>query len=202
MAPFDGTLLEVLAAAGEWASPGAPAIVLADTDDAIIEVMLDEIDIGKIAVGQPVRLGLKAFPGEELDGSVAEIAPAATQTSGGVAYRVEIVFDSGELSVKQGMTTDVDIVNNAQSDVLLVSNRAMIVDRSAGRYYLDLQGVDGAAQRIEVEIGLRDDNYTQIVSGAEVGDVVILATVQTQTDEGGGLEMPNGGLLKMMGGAR
>jgi len=67
-APFDGTVLSVFVSAGEWAAPGAPAVVLADTDRLILDVTVDEIDVAEIAVGQTARLSFEALPKQEVIG--------------------------------------------------------------------------------------------------------------------------------------
>jgi HlyD family secretion protein len=197
-APFEGSILAVQVNEGEWASPGAPAIVLAATQLLILEVNVDEIDIAQLSEGQPAYLSFDAIKGEEVGGTVTHIDPASTNVGGAVAYGVEISFDPGDLPVRLGMTADVDIVVTRAEDVLLVPNRAIEADREAGRYYVTRAKASGAGERLEVRIGLRDEDQTQIVEGLEEGDQLVLpeVPVQGQTEQ---FQGPGGG---MFGGMR
>lgn len=175
-APFAGTVMSVAINEGDWAQPGAPAIELADTDHLVLDVLLDEVDVAKVAEGQRVVLTFEALPDAEAYGAVTQIAPGATQTSSGVAYKVEIRFDRGELAVKPGMTTNVEIVTNSVQDALLVLSRAVTADREAGRYYVTKKTLLGE-EKVEIQIGLRDDTHTQVLSGVSEGDTLLLNTV-------------------------
>jgi len=197
-APFDGTVLSVFVSAGEWASPGMPAVVLADTDHLILDVTVDEIDVAELAVGQTARLSFEALPKQEVIGAVVLIAPGSTNVGGAVGYHVEIHFVPGDLPVRIGMTTNVDIVTRETNDALLVPNRAIEADRSAGRYYVTRLDASGGTERVEVSIGLRGDNHTQIVSGLSEGDTLVLPSVLSASDEA--VPMPMSGLRGMFGG--
>lgn len=202
LAPFDGTILAVNANEGEWATPGMPAVVLAATETLALEVNVDEVDVALMAEGQTAYLSFDAIKGQEITGTVTYLAPSSTNVGGAVAYGVEIGFEPGSLPVRLGMTADVEIVVAQADDALLAPNRAIEADRAAGRYYVTRQKAGGAAERLEVRIGLRDGDYTQIVEGLEEGDRLVLPTVPTQTSDGGSA-MPFGGAgqqMRQMGG--
>jgi len=190
-APFAGTILAVQVREGEWASPGAPAIVLA-TDSLILEVNVDEVDVAGLAEGQASHLSFSALKDAEVGGSVSFVAPSSTNVGGAVAYAVEISFDPGAFPVRLGMTTDVDIVVDSAADTLLVPNRAIEADRETGRYYVTRQKALGATERLEVRIGLRDQVSTQILEGVEEGDTLVLPTVPGQGADSG-FPGPGGG---------
>ena len=198
-APFDGTVLVVSISAGEWASPGVPAIVMADTDELMLDVNVDELDVAQIAEGQTARLTFESLPRQEVVGTVTRISPSATSVGGAVAYQVETRFALGDLPVRIGMTANVDIVTDKAEDALLVANRAITADRAAGRYYVRRQDSHGNTERIKVEIGLRDDNFTQVVSGLNEGDTVVLTQIVGQNEDA--FEGPMGGLFGGMRGA-
>ena len=180
-APFGGTVIAVQVREGEWASPGAPAIVLAFTDSLILEVNVDEVDVAGLAEGQAAHLTFGALDDAELGGTVSFVAPSSTNVGGAVAYAVEVSFDPGELPIRLGMTADVDIVVDSANDALLVPNRAIEVDREAGLYYVTRQKALGATERLEVRIGMRDQQNTQILEGVDEGDKVVLPEVPEQT---------------------
>jgi HlyD family secretion protein len=197
VAPFDGTVLSVQIQAGEWATPGAPAILLAATESLVLAVNVDEVDVAQLAEGQIAYLSFDAIKGEQVTGSVTSIAPSSTNVGGAVAYAVKVSFAPGELPVRLGMTADVDIVVASAEDALLVPNRAIEADREAGRYYVQRQNAGGSVERLEIQIGLRTESQTQILAGLEEGDRLVLPEVPGQ-----GEEFPGAGGPGMFGGMR
>jgi HlyD family secretion protein len=197
VAPFAGTILTVQINEGEWANPGTPAIILADTGTMSLDVNVDEIDVAQITEGQVAHLSFTALKDQEITGTVSRVAPSSTNISGAVAYAVEISFEPGEVPVRLGMTADVEVVVAEAKDTLLVSNRAIEADREAGRYFVTMKGSEGSNERVEVQIGLRDSSQTQIAAGVKEGDQLLLPQVPGQSEdaEGSGMPMqgPNGG---------
>jgi RND family efflux transporter MFP subunit len=182
-APFDGAVLAVEIREGEWGTPGAPAIVLAATEPLVLEANIDEVDVAQVSEGQMALLSfdaLKDIQADSISGEVTYIAPASTNVGGAVAYAVEVSFSPGDLPVRLGMTADLDIVAESANDALLVPNQAVESDRAAGRYYVTILLPDRTTERVEVIIGLRDENQTQIIEGLEEGAVVVLPQVPEQ----------------------
>jgi HlyD family secretion protein len=142
---------------------------------------VDEVDVAGLAEGQAAHLTFGSLDDAEVGGTVSFVAPSSTNVGGAVAYAVEMRFDPGDLPVRLGMTADVDIVVDSAADALLVPNRAIEVDREAGRYYVTLQKALGATERLEVQIGMRDQQNTQILEGVDEGDKVVLPEVPEQT---------------------
>jgi HlyD family secretion protein len=198
VAPFAGTVLNVPAREGEWTTPGVPALSLAAMETMTLDVQVDEVDVALLEEGQIAYLSFDAIKGETVVGTLTHISPVATNAGGAVAYTVEIRFvpisqDGEKLPVRLGMTADVEIVVARETDALLVPNQAVKVDRAADRYYIILPGPADTVRRIEIEIGLRDEAHTQVLSGLEEGDQVILPQVPQRIDEESGSFIPNPG---------
>ena len=88
------------------------------------------------------------------------------------------------------MTASADLIIAERDGVLLVANRAITADRSAGKYFVHL--VDGeTVTKVEVTIGMRDGIYTEITSGLAAGDEVAIDYVEEGFPFGPGQE--NGG---------
>jgi HlyD family secretion protein len=171
-APHDGTITLVGIRSGEL-SGGQPGFVLTDLSAYHIDVSVDEIDIGSVAVGQQVTVTLDALPGETLAGQVEQIAETAQLDSGVVSYKVRVSLEPSSAPLRAGMTANVDIVIERRQDVLLVPNRFITIDRLTGRTFVDhLAGQD--VQPIEIQTGLRDETYSEVLAGLEEGDVVVL----------------------------
>jgi HlyD family secretion protein len=135
-APFAGTVAEVNLKAGEVAGATRPAVVLTDLSSFFIDVLVDEIDISRLAVSQPVTLTLDALPGVTLPGDVQSVAPLAAAQAAVTSYQVRIGARVADQRVRPGMSASADIVVARKPDALLVPRRAVRNDR--GRLVVDV----------------------------------------------------------------
>lgn len=181
-APFAGVITAVHVAEGEQAS--GLAVEMADISHLMVVLNVDEMDVGALAVGQPAVISLETWPGQTVDGTVASIAPKATASGSGIAsYEVRVALGQTDLPVRIGMTADADLITAAREGVLLVPSQAVTANRTAGTYTVNLVGTgpDGARTftETEVTIGLKDDGNTQITSGLNEGDQVLVGEITT-----------------------
>jgi multidrug efflux pump subunit AcrA (membrane-fusion protein) len=188
IAPFAGLVTAVNVAPGEMVS--GLVIELVDMDGLLVAVDVDEVDVSALAVGQTAVITLESYPGEEIGGEIKSIAPRANSGAGeAVAYRALISLGETNLSIRIGMTANTRLITAEHNQVLLVPNRAITADRAAGRYYVNRLEIDGAAetaQRVEVSIGLRDGQMTEIRSGLSASDRILVGELPTRSAFGGG----------------
>jgi len=176
VAPFDGVVTAVYLAAGEWAT--GPAVELTDTSSLQVVLDVDEVDIGLVSLGQHTRVTLETWPDEEFEGEVVRIDPTGSTQTEIVTYQVHVRLDPGDRPVRAGMTANAELITSERDGVLLVANRAITVDRQESKYYV--HRVDGETiSKIEVTIGLRDASYTEIKSGLQEGDSVVIDYAQS-----------------------
>jgi HlyD family secretion protein len=174
VAPTAGRVASVRVNAGEQASPGTPAIVLVNEAAYHIEVNVDEIDVDRVAIGQPVEISLDALPGVLVSGQVADIAPTAAGAGGVVTYLVIINLDAPDVSLRPGMSATASIVVERLDDALMVPNWAIRLDRETGLAYVNRLNGDGTVQEVAVETGLRNEQFSQVLSGLAAGDRVVV----------------------------
>lgn len=200
-APFDGTITAVAVNTGEMA--GGIAAEIAESGRLVVELDVDEVDIGSVVEGQMAEIVLEALPAARLSGRVQGIAPKANQNQGSVvSYRVTITLDENEVSALEGallagMTADATLTTAGYEDVLLVPNQAINADRASGRYTVNLVDQDGSGQQvvteIEVKLGLRDGAYTQVTEGLEEGDQLLVGNSLPVQNLGNEIRRPFGG---------
>ena len=176
VAPFDGVVTALNVQAAQVTPVNLPALTLADTLDLQFVVGVDEIDVARITEGQSVAISVDALPGAPIPGHVERIAPAASQLAGVVVYDVTIVLDKTDLPLRAGMSATADITVEEREDVLLVPNWALRIARGTGRTSVNLLR-GGIVEDVEVEIGVRGEDVSQVLSGLEVGDVVVAGEV-------------------------
>ena len=170
-APKSGTIIEINGNAGEsikaesTSSENCFIKILSDANFTT-EVFVEEIDIAKIKIGQKAKITLDAIPDADLIGKVNYIASTATTDNNGiVTYLVRIdISDIKNQPVREGMTTFVDFIIEEKNDVLIVPNSAIIKNK----FLLRENG-----EKIPVEIGFSDGEFTEIKSGLKIGEKII-----------------------------
>jgi HlyD family secretion protein len=186
-APFDGVVTGVHVEVGESAS--GQAVELIDVESLHVVLDVDEADIQSIYSGQPATVTLETWPDRELEGEVKKIAPRAQTRSGIVTYEVHVQLNAEDLAVRAGMTADADLVTASQEDALLVANEAITADRTQGVYYVYRRLSSGAGQdveKVEITVGLRNKDYTEVTSGLREGDELVVDYVQEAIAFGSG----------------
>lgn len=171
-APFNGIVSAVNANVGELETGSGtdPIVALVDPKDLILDVSVDENDIGHVNVGQPANITFNALPNKQFVGKVVSIAPNAAVQSGVATYTVGIAFQQTE-GVKPGLTGNADIIYAQHDHTLLVPNRAV---RSVGAQHV-VSVVDGTkVVQQPVTTGVSNDQFTEILSGLKVGEPVVI----------------------------
>ncbi len=174
IAPLGAVVSAVNIKADESAGASTqPAVVLVDTSTLHVDITVDEIDVAKVHPGLNVTVTLDALPGVELQGAVDRVAATSTNVSGVVSYVVRVVLAKTDAPLRVGMTANASIVLEKRDNVLLAPNWAIRKDRQTGKTYLTLRVDDKTTREVEVKTGLRNENYSEIVSGASAGQAVV-----------------------------
>ncbi|MEM7801985.1 MAG: efflux RND transporter periplasmic adaptor subunit [Chloroflexota bacterium] len=183
VAPFDGVITTVYVAEGEMASGLAVDLVNVSALEVVLNI--DEVDIGQIAVGQEAVVSFETWPDAEISSEVSSIAPSAALDSSLINFGVHLTLDESDLPILVGMTANAELITANREDVLLIPNSALTADRDSGTYFVNVIGNEGSVEEIEVTIGLRDDEFTQITGGLDEGAEVLLGTVEAPVEETG-----------------
>lgn len=174
-APFDGTVTQINVKENEPSTIAPVAIVVSDLSAFKMDVEVDEIDINRIAPGQPVVITLDSLPDEEFSGTVDSVgvAPVASAT-GIVAYPVTVLIDAENAPFKIGMNVNATIETQRLENVVVIPNRAIQIDRETGKAYVDKVINDKSIERTEIVLGERSTTVSQILSGVQAGDTIAI----------------------------
>ena len=104
---------------------GTVVFTVADLGSLIVKVNLNEVDIAKVRVGQPVRITLDAYPQHAFTGKVRFVAPAADLVEKIKVFRVEIDLDALTDSFKTGMSANVEILGEKRDKAVSVPLEAL-----------------------------------------------------------------------------
>jgi multidrug efflux pump subunit AcrA (membrane-fusion protein) len=154
------------------ASSGSAFIVLAALSKLKLEVGLSESDIGKVEVGQSATITINAASGDKVAGHVTDVGVLASESSGtnssAVSYPVTITLDQSTDGIKAGMSATADIVVARASGISVPSQALRGSTVTVER--------DGKRSTVRVQTGIVGDSSTQVLSGLEVGDKVIVTS--------------------------
>jgi HlyD family secretion protein len=177
IAPFDGIVAAVNIKEGDSLSAMdyATKTIIELIDPAAMELTaeVDEIDIPLVELGQRAVIGVDALPGVPLEGEVTAVSPLANEESGLVLYEIKVSFEAPEGSgLRAGMSATADIIISGRSGVLLVPDRAIGTD-SQGNTVVNVV-VGNKVEERTVVIGISDGYDTEIISGLEEGEIVVV----------------------------
>jgi len=179
-APMDGVITSSDIEIGDTVIAGQPVITLLDEKSLTAELTVDEIDIGKLQVGQPVTLTLDAYPDIALQGVIDQIGILPHQRSGVVSYSVRAhLLEPTSIAIRQGMTVNAVVTVQEVPDLLLIPSWAVRTDQATGDVYT-YRLKDGIPERVTLQIGLFNETWSEVRAGLEEGDTVALVSEATK----------------------
>lgn len=174
-APFSGTIAKKFVEVGEPLISGTPAFMLADLNDMIIETNIDETDIGNLNVGQEVEVILDAYKDSKLSGVVFFISKTSLEMKEkGITYQVKVKLKPTNLTLRLGMTGDVDIKVATKKNVLMIPYTS-IGEEKKERFVFAV--VNNILKKKIVKTGLENYENTEILSGLDEGEMVVESNV-------------------------
>jgi HlyD family secretion protein len=155
----------------------------------LVDVMVSEVDINSIEVGQPVNLSFDAILDKEYTGVVSEVPPVGDVIQGVVEFKVVVELTDPDEDVKPGMTTAVNIVVDQITNALVPNERGAWRMRHVV-YILE----DNQLKPVEVTLGASSDTQSEVLSGnLQVGDEIVLNPPQDFFGPNGGGPFGMGG---------
>jgi HlyD family secretion protein len=178
-APFNGVIAKKYTEVGELLTPGKQIVQIVDPARIYVLATIDEVDVGRLRIGQPVNITVDAFPGEKFKGKVRRISPIVS--GGKLETRtadVWIYFNEKQPRLKPGMSADVEILVTTLQNVLSVPSQAVIEREGKKQLYVAegsaLKTGDKAVARLKpVQLGETNWSFTQITGGLSAGEYVI-----------------------------
>jgi len=180
--PIDGTVIHRNVEKGELITAGVTATVngvsqltIAQTEVLRLEIELNQVDVGRVKVGQEAKILLDAFPGESVNGKVTQVAAAGHRSEQRnvdvFTVKVEVSAAETKLAIKPGMTAEVRIQIGKYPGVLKVPVESVFNEEGKDYIYavVDKDGVQTKDKR-EIKIGNRGGREVEIVSGLQPGE--------------------------------
>jgi HlyD family secretion protein len=131
--PMDGVVIERPVELGETVTgsgsfnAGTVISTVADLGTMLVKAGINEVDIGKIHLGQEARVTLDAFPRVLFNGTISRIAPAARFDDQVKVFDVEIALEKLGVELRTGMTANLEIRGEIREQVLTVPVESVFV---------------------------------------------------------------------------
>src|SRR6056297_3046709 len=164
--PLSGTVVNMEIKAGDKVVEGNTVAKIADIENLIAEIMVDEIDINDIEIGQKAYITSDSFE-ERLIGEIVYTAPVSTKVGNINKYKTKVEIENNQGVVKPGMFVNAEIITNHKENVLTVPSIA-VIGETQKYVYLNKEG----------KVGLKNLNKVE-VRGIEAGSEVIIGPFTT-----------------------
>lgn len=172
--PIDGVVMDVTGQEGETVVTGlqvANLVTVMDPSKLEMQIYVDETDVGRISPGLSVEYSVDTYPERTFYGTIEKIYPQPVVRDNIVYYLAIVkIPEKDALLLRPEMTTYCRVVLTRKDGVLSVPNSA--VKFEAGKQVVYVVTEEGGVSKRQVQVGIRGEDRTEILSGLEEGQVV------------------------------
>ncbi len=189
LAPSSGTVINLEIEEGELVTSGAISstagttlMTIADLSTMQIKAGVNEVDIGKVRLGQEVKIDVDAYPTAEFTGLITHLAPAARDEQGVKIFDVEIDITGADERLRPGMTANIEIQGDQRQGILTIPIESAF--RKQRRYVVYVfDGSENEPVEREVDIGIANIDHVEVLSGLEEGELVARYDPEVEGEE-------------------
>jgi len=161
---------------GDSVWPGAAIVEIPDLSSMRVEVKLEEVDRGKVKLGQTVKVRVDAIPDKEFEATLDWISPIAAlafrgQRDADKQFPAYATLKTVDPRMRPGMSASVDIITENQPNVLMIPIRASFTQNGKPTAYVQ---VGEKFERRPIEVGLRNEDDIVVLKGLQEGEMVAL----------------------------
>ncbi len=173
--PVDGIVLEKYVEDERVMMSGTPIMKIGDVSSIEIECDILSEEVVDIVKGDTVEITGKALGDQVIMGTVKRVYPSGFMKISALGIeqqrvRTLIEFDNSEIALRPGTSVDVRVITEESADTLAVPERSVFRHNNGWAVF----AVDGTQARLTpVELGLKNDDWAEIISGLELDQTII-----------------------------
>jgi HlyD family secretion protein len=174
----NGTILSVDLEEGDPVVPltsyqaGTTLMTIAYMEDLVFKGNVDEIDVGKLAIGMPVEIEIGAIPNQKIEGKLVKISPKAHKEEGSTLFEVEIAITNlHDKFLRAGYSANADVIITKKDSILLVPERLVKFADSVAT--VEVRDSVGTIAGKTIKTGLSDGINLEVTEGLSEGDQVV-----------------------------
>ena len=188
-APFDGVIVEMNGEISEYVTPSPPgiptlpAIDMVDRSCFYVVAPIDEVDAPKIKSDMKARISLDAFKDRRFPAKVRRVADyVLDREKQARTVDIEVIFDNPDdmLEMLPGYSADAEVILKTRDDVLRVPTETIIDKQQVYVFNAD----DQSLELRDVKTGLSNWDHTEIISGLEQGELVVVSVDRKGVEDG------------------
>jgi len=176
-APISGIVSDRPVNRGDVVAPGAPIVTIIDPSSMQLEASVPSVALEALRVDAPVEFRVRGYGDQVFSGHIERISPVADPATRQVPIWVSIPNTGGRLVA--GLFAEGRV--NSEARQALVAPATAVGTTGSDTWVLRVR--DGKAERVPVEIGLRDERASRVElrSGVKEGDVLLTGAAQAVT---------------------
>lgn len=173
-APFDGVVTRLLSEEGESVTPGKALFQIHSAGELLIRAPIDEVDMGRLSLGLPVRLSFDAYEGEKFEGTLHEIMPAASMDQkNNRTVDIKIRAPKMPRNIYANMSANIEVLLRAHDEVIHVPTHLVHEDRNRNEKYVFILDL-GVARKRMIKTGFTNWETVEVTAGLETGDTLVV----------------------------
>jgi HlyD family secretion protein len=182
LAPISGIVLSRDTDKGSAVIPissaygGTVIVTLADVSEKHFRGDVDEADIGKVHLGLPARIYVEAYPDEPFKAELTHISPRGREEEDIINFEIRATVGDQDNKLRVGMSADAELILEEHENVLVIPEGAIIYED--GKTFVNIKddSVEEGMRKVEITKGISDGLRTEVLSGLEEGQIVVLPT--------------------------
>jgi multidrug efflux pump subunit AcrA (membrane-fusion protein) len=179
VSPINGIVTAKQADVGMLAAPGVPLLTVEDDAHHRLEAAVEESQIGKIHLGDQVRVQIDALGDKGFDGRVAEIVPASDPASRSYTVKIDLPVEAGESVLRSGLYGKARFALG-QKPTMTIPQKAIIQrGQLVGVYAVDSSNI--ARLRL-IKTGKQYGDRVEVLAGLNDGDRIVVENVEVVSD--------------------
>lgn len=170
--PIDGVVTARFVELGDTIIKGNIMGTVVSIDSLYVEGFIDEADISKVSIGNEVNITMDAYQDRVFKGQVYRVSPVVT---GGKqetrTFEVRVRLKEMPPAIKHGMSAEVEVIVDKADNALIIPSQA-VIERNNNAFVYVVK--DSKARLVQVKTGRSNWTYTEVLSGINEGDEVII----------------------------
>lgn len=153
---------------------GTVILTLADISEKHFRGDVDEADIGKIHLGLATRIFVEAYPETPFNAELTQISPLGREKEDIINFEILATIHDPDNKLRVGMSADAEIILQERKDILVIPEGAIRYEDQKSFVHVQDISLKVGFRKVEITKGLSDGIRTEVSTGLQEGDVLIL----------------------------
>lgn len=183
-APFDGMITEMNLDLGAETGPSAakPPVRLIDLQPRIVKGDIDEVDLGKVKLGQPARVHIPAVRVQSFEATVSNVVPFVDTTKEqDRTSQIELKMSPTEVPIPVGASAEIEIITDVKENALALPSKVIL---GSGEQRYAYRFIQGKLVKTPLTLGIGNYDRTEVLSGLSAGEVVVFPSDDVELSDG------------------